>query len=401
VDVNGDGTVGPQEVIDLSQNWKGPALPLGGAQPWQVDGANIFYNVGNVGIATATPQAKLHVEGTSWFQGDNTPLPAAAGKGIAVGFAGEQGYIFGFDYSTFEPKNLLLQNPGGNVGIGTLSPSGGRLHVDGASSTAVYGTSTGGVGLFGQSTSSDGVYGYSSSGSGVDGRSGSLIGVYGLSYSTFSAGVYGTSPYIGVEGISTGTDANRQAVRGDNAGSATGYAGLFYGNTWVVGTLTKNGGSFKIDHPLDPANKYLSHSFVESPEMMNIYNGNVVTDAKGYATITLPVWFEALNKEFRYQLTVIDGADSDQFVLAKVVKEIKGNQFTIRSSQPEVKVSWQVTGIRQDEWANAHRIVVEEEKPADQRGKYLTPEVHGQPKEMGIHYRPEMKRASETASKVE
>ena len=41
---------------------------------------------------------------------------------------------------------------------------------------------------------------------------------------------------------------------------------------------------FVIDHPLDPANKYLYHASVESPDVMNIYNGNVVTDANGRAT---------------------------------------------------------------------------------------------------------------------
>ena len=53
------------------------------------------------------------------------------------------------------------------------------------------------------------------------------------------------------------------------------------GNLQVDGTVSKGGGSFKIDDPIDPAGKYLSHSFVESPDMMNIYNGNVTTDAKG------------------------------------------------------------------------------------------------------------------------
>ena len=34
--------------------------------------------------------------------------------------------------------------------------------------------------------------------------------------------------------------------------------------------MSKPGGSFKIDHPVDPACKYLYHSFVESPDMMNV-----------------------------------------------------------------------------------------------------------------------------------
>src|SRR5208283_4202061 len=124
-------------------------------------------------------------------------------------------------------------------------------------------------------------------------------------------------------------------------------------NAEVIGTLSKGGGSFKIDHPLDPAGKYLYHSFVESPDMMNVYNGNVTTDKRGLATVVLPDYFGALNRDFRYQLTVIG-----QFAQAMIGKEISHNRFTIRSNKPGVKVSWQVTGIRQDAYANAHRIQV-------------------------------------------
>ncbi len=169
--------------------------------------------------------------------------------------------------------------------------------------------------------------------------------------------------------------------------SDEGYAGYFSGRVTVTGTLSKAGGSFKIDHPLDPANKYLSHSFVESPDMMNIYNGNVTTDGRGYATIQLPDWFEALNRDFRYQLTVIDETDGAEFVQAKVVHGVKDNSFTIRTSKPETQISWQVTGIRQDAWANAHRIPVEEAKPDKEAGTYLHPELFGQPKTRGINYR--------------
>ncbi len=146
------------------------------------------------------------------------------------------------------------------------------------------------------------------------------------------------------------------------------------GNVVVNGNLSKGGGSFKIDHPLDPANKYLYHSFVESPDMMNIYNGNVVTDATGKATVKLPEYFEALNMQFRYQLTVI-GA----FAQAIVNKEVSGNQFEIATNQPNVKVSWQVTGVRQDAFANQNRIPTEVEKAPQDKGKYLHPKAFNQP----------------------
>jgi len=97
--------------------------------------------------------------------------------------------------------------------------------------------------------------------------------------------------------------------------------------------------------------------------------------------VTLPEWFETLNRDFRYQLTVIDETDNDTFVQAKVVRGVRDNRFRIRTSEPGTTVSWQVTGIRQDPWANAHRIRVEEEKREKERGSYLHPELYGQTKD--------------------
>jgi len=170
---------------------------------------------------------------------------------------------------------------------------------------------------------------------------------------------------------------------------ADGFAGGFIGNVDIQGTLSKTAGSFRIDHPLDPANKYLYHSFVESPDMMNVYNGNITTDANGEAIVRLPEYFEALNHDFRYQLTVIG-----QFAQAIVASEISDNSFTIKTDRPGVKVSWQVTGIRQDAYAIKHRIPVEEDKPERERGYYLHPQVFNQPEEKSVEWarHPEMMR---------
>ena len=162
-------------------------------------------------------------------------------------------------------------------------------------------------------------------------------------------------------------------------GGGTGLSGEFGGNVTVHGNLSKSGGSFRIDHPLDPANQYLYHSFVESPDMKNIYDGNVTTDGSGRAIVTLPAWFEALNRDFRYQLTTI-GQPAQVWVESKIVN----NAFSIRSDKPHVEVSWQVTGIRQDAWANAHRIPVEVEKDQAEQGHYLHPELFDHAGEPGI-----------------
>jgi len=107
------------------------------------------------------------------------------------------------------------------------------------------------------------------------------------------------------------------------------------GNVAIAGNLSKGSGSFKIDHPLDPANKYLYHSFVESPDMMNVYNGNITTNKSGLAVVVLPDYFEGLNRDFRYQLTVLG-----QFAQAIVAKKIGDN----RSSSAPTSQTWKFPG---------------------------------------------------------
>jgi hypothetical protein len=155
---------------------------------------------------------------------------------------------------------------------------------------------------------------------------------------------------------------------------------VFDSNVTVRGMLTKSQGQFRIDHPLDPANKYLSHSFVESPEMKNVYDGLVELNWQGEAVVEMPNWFEALNREYRYQLTAVGAAGPG----LHVAQELRGNRFKIAGGAPGLKVSWQVTGIRQDAYAAAHHIKVEEEKVGEERGKYLHPVEHGMPEWMGI-----------------
>jgi hypothetical protein len=156
--------------------------------------------------------------------------------------------------------------------------------------------------------------------------------------------------------------------------------GYFAGNLKVTGNLSKGSGSFKIDDPLDPANKTLSHSFVESPDMMNIYNGVAQLDAKGQAWVELPSYFEALNRDFRYQLTAMGTPGPNLYI----AQEISSDRFKIEGGKPGAKVSWQVTGVRQDAYANAHRVPVEEDKSASERGYYLHPDAFGQPPSKGI-----------------
>jgi hypothetical protein len=184
-----------------------------------------------------------------------------------------------------------------------------------------------------------------------------------------------TSAGLGASQTWTFPNASGTVMLANSAGDVA-----IAGDLAVGGDLNVTGAKhFKIDDPLDPANKYLYHTSVESPDMMNIYNGTAVLDTKGEAEIQLPDWFEALNRDFRYQLSCIGG-----FAPVYVAREIENNTFRVAGGTPGLKVSWQVTGVRHDAYAEAHRSPVEVEKPAGERGRYLYPDPVGASQDKAI-----------------
>jgi hypothetical protein len=164
--------------------------------------------------------------------------------------------------------------------------------------------------------------------------------------------------------------------------SSKNYAGNFQGDLNVTGAITAGTKDFLIDHPLDPANKFLYHTSIESSEAINVYTGNILLDAERQAVVQLPDWFEALNTDFRYQLTAV-GAPAPSLYIAQ---EVTDNQFRIAGGTPGIKVSWQVTGVRHDAFAMAHPARVEVDKPARERGYYIHPQVYGAPEEKQIEW---------------
>jgi hypothetical protein len=87
------------------------------------------------------------------------------------------------------------------------------------------------------------------------------------------------------------------------------------------------------------------------------------------------------NRDFRYQLTCIGG-----HAPVYVANEVSNNRFTIAGGIPGLKVSWQITGIRKDAFAENNRIPVEEVKTGNERGKYLYAKAYGAPESMGVTY---------------
>ena len=341
-------------------------------------------------------------------------LPASIGTSelaVPLQFAGAtpSGSILSGTNAALGGTGVTGVSTGGVNGIGVSGDGGLGTGVKGVgsgfSSFGVFGISDSGIGVGGQSTSATGVFGSTttgigvfgiSSGSGLAARFDGNVNVFGQlqGFLGGSSGVVGGNS-AGIEGFGAGGvtgvighggnpgGTGVSGLAGTNGygiyGSSNIYAGWFAGAVNVTGSLFKGGGAFRIDHPLEPANKYLYHSFVESPDMMNIYNGNITLDARGEAVVVLPEWFGALNKDFRYQLTCLGG-----FAPVFIAEEVAGNRFKIAGGKPGLKVSWQVTGVRQDAWANAHRIPVEENKDGKERGSYLHPELFGQPPEQSV-----------------
>ena len=361
------------------------------------------------GVAQGTSNASgvrgfgggVGVIGEGVFQGTSGVATGSQGIGVLGKAIHSSGLVSGVQGEVDSPlgvavyavHNATTGQPKALAAL-TYAPSGTAVHATG---------NTGGIGVRAQTTGAGpaivaenlGTTGLATALRAVGGSPNGTTSVFeatggvgAWAIEARTSGSTGLGVYAKVDNASAGTaaaavlgevnSANAVAIRGVNSVSG-GLAGRFEGNVNVVGTLSATTKLFRIDHPLDPANRYLQHIAIESDEMANLYSGNVVTDAKGYARVDLPAWFEALNGDFRYQLTVIGS-----FARAMVAEEVAGNRFAIRTDEPNTKVSWQVTGIRQDAWAERNRIPVELDKTEAERGKFLHPEAHGAPADKRI-----------------
>ncbi len=250
----------------------------------------------------------------------------------------------------------------------------GAGQVNTASNNAFFGRSAGFVNTTGDRNA---FFGRDSGSSNTTGTSNTFVGIGAGNANTTGAHntVIGADADVSTSNLDFATSIGAGATVSNSNSVVLGRSAdtvRIPGSLVITGSISKGSGSFTIDDPLDPENKTLSHSFVESPDMMNIYNGNAILDRRGRAVVTLPAYFQALNREFRYQLTSIGAPAPD----LHIAQEIQGNCFRIAGGKPGTKVSWQVTGIRHDPYAEAHRIRVEAQKPPAERGTYLHPDVY-------------------------
>ncbi len=290
--------------------------------------------------------------------GDGWGVAGYTSAGFAGVFgAGVRNGVFGRTGSDFDSGVFGLNDHAG-WGVAGYSPYGTGVQGSSDSGVGVLGRSSRDAGVSGSSAAGFGVSGDSTAGAGVSGRSASSVGVVGwggvVGYGSDGPGIYGWP----------GTD---------------GQAGWFAGSVFIRNVLTVLGSlnvtgykQFMIDHPRDPANRYLKHAAVEAPEAKNHYDGTVRLDADGRAEVVLPDWFEAINADFCYQLTCM-GSPAPVYV----AREVADGRFEIAGGTAGQKVCWQVTARRADPWARAHPFVAEEEKAVEDRGMFVHPEFYG------------------------
>jgi hypothetical protein len=277
------------------------------------------------------------------------------------------------------PEPALVGDSQDASGVAGFSTSSFGVRGDSDNLAGVSGTSVNNIGVVGVG-GEIGVSAFSAHGTGVSGSSQDGDGVYGIA-TKGGSGVVGTATQPGSTGVigiaghikgEGGAFYNLQ-VQGNYIQSGT--AATFGGQLEVVGSISATGGkSFKIDHPLDPANKYLYHYSIESDGLKNIYDGEVKLDAAGTAVVQLPDWFESVNSNLRYQLTAIGAACPD----LHIAQTVRNNRFSIAGGKKGITVSWQVIGTRSDPWAKANPVPVVETKRAEERGRYFYPHLYGE-----------------------
>lgn len=194
---------------------------VGGSGIWNLNGADTYFNTGNVAIGTNSPLVGYRLD----VNGSVVMRPGGTGGG-AISFStpnSETGMTINgasgradlrFDGSTFKlvaggaggppaSANGIAISTNGNVGVGTTTP-GTKLEVQGNVGTAIYGRST------------------AVSGVGVYGESSQFNGVRGLAHNAAHGGVVGVHDGGGIAVYGTGATG----VQGDSS-TATGFGGYF------------------------------------------------------------------------------------------------------------------------------------------------------------------------------
>lgn len=347
---------------------------------------------------------------TKGVWGDTSSTSGIGVYGLSRSTTGTTQGVWGESSSTGGTGVYGINTAGAGSGLG--------VRGDTSSGTGVFGfagSSSGqGRGMWGESASPDGigVYGRNTS---VNGPNAGSVGVWGETSGQFGYGVYGlatntgnSSMTYGVFGSALGNNSFGSGVYGignhygvyGSSNNVGAYGGFFQGNLGASGLK-----SFRIDHPDDPANKYLLHYSSESPEVINFYRGTIVLDSEGEAVVELPGYFAKINKDPSYTLTAVGAAMPNLHIAVEIdAAALKAGEkaganeaarkcyFRIAGGVAGAKVSWRVEAVRNDLYVRTKGAAVEIQKEGTEKGTYQHPDLYGQPAAKSMNYLPTPKR---------
>ena len=314
--------------------------------------------------------------------GNNTATVSTISTGTGGAFTGHHGSYSQGNNASDGTGVIGVGNNGSTYIIATEGSGGSLTGFHGVIASATNSTSGTGIIATGNNISghvmSDGL----GSGAAFTGyRTG--MAAWADNANNNSVGVFGQ--YNGTGSNSDGTGVKGIAL----ANSGRGYGVYGQGNRYGLYSNGNTGASgtkaFVIDHPLDPENKILKHYSIESPEVLNLYRGNIVLDNSGTASINLPDYFIAINTNFSYTLTAIGVPSPNLFILKEIDQY---GQFIISGGNPNQKISWVVYAERNDLYLRKYpeSKSVEVQKDSELKGKYIRPELFNQPAEKGMFY---------------
>lgn len=354
---------------------------------WTLNNGGVRLSISNQGeayMSSAGSSPALNLVNSGTGGGITLSMSNSANTGNAIGVT-NGGKGAGLSITMTNPSNAAagidLSNSGPGIGVRSWAPHNNAVWGisnhgsfagvigDNAQGEAVVGRSLTGQGVGAVTGRNDGIGGVGVKGFGVQDNTIGVLGQHGANSHVNGFGVrgevlFGNGTGIGVYGQASGASQFAVFSNGDYGGSG--------------------GKFFVIDHPTDPLNKMLMHYSTEGAEPLNAYSGNARTDKDGYAWVTLPPYVEDVNRDFRYQLTVLD--NSDDFVMAKVTKKLEGNRFQIRTSKGGVEVSWRVEGVRNDRHMQKFGVHDVVDKPKNWKGKYIRPELYNVTADKGVFY---------------
>jgi len=311
---------------------------------YAVAGSGGAFNAARVGVYAISQNTATNISSTGIIGRDagGTFTMLNGGAGVTGSAANSGVGVFAYNTGTTNLSHGVYSSITSTTAAAVLG-IGGNSAVQGQTTVA------GGIGAAGfGGTDGDGIYGTASGNLGY--------GVTGFVTSGVNA--------IGVYGYADGGGANR-------------YGGFFDNDLGSSGVKT-----FLIDHPLDPSNKLLKHFSMESPEVLNMYRGNVVLGPNGEGIVALPSYFESINNQnYSYHLTPV-GAPAQLYVKQEIVNK----EFVIAGGTPGMKVSWTVYAERNDPYLqqNPDERAVEIQKTGAIAGKYVSPGLYGMPPSMSM-----------------